>query len=166
MPKFARHILCLLAAFLAWAVVHGHAIAGEKPKQGAHVDADNLPLPAGAIARLGTTRLSQFDSVVETLCFTPDDKYVISAGEGPIRVWDVKSGKQVRTIGTGRTAALSQDGKLLAVSGYGEDAPARLSNSRAVTCSADSAAKMSGFNARSPQMARCWQQVAVELLLS
>jgi WD40 repeat protein len=91
-----------------------------KSKDGVRVDADKLPLPEGAITRLGTTRLSHVGEVVRTLCFTPDDKHVISAGDGPIRVWDVNTGKQVRAIGTGRTAALSGDGRLLAVGCHGE----------------------------------------------
>jgi len=120
MTRIAISFLCFLAALLVSTIAHGKAISGEKSKEGVRVDADSLPLPAGAIARLGTTRLSHFDCPVETLCFTPDDKHVISAGDGAIRVWDVKTGMKVRTMGVGSAAALSADGKLLAVRHHGE----------------------------------------------
>lgn len=67
-------------------------------------------------------------AVIKDLTFTPDGKYLVSAGEDKvIRVWDWQAGKTVRTIrgqvGQGPEGkifamALSPDGRWLAVGGW------------------------------------------------
>src|SRR5215472_17215107 len=67
-------------------------------------------------------------SQVWSITFTPDGKYLVSAGEDKvIRVWDWRTGKTVRTIrgqvGPGSEGkvfamALSPDGRWLAVGGW------------------------------------------------
>jgi WD40 repeat protein len=54
------------------------------------------PLPAGALARLGTTRM-RHSSEVTFVAFGPDGKTLITAGrDNTIRLWDLTTGKEVR----------------------------------------------------------------------
>ena len=56
------------------------------------------PLPAGAVARIGTVRWHH-DSYVDFASFLPDGKRVITVGDDmTIRVWEFPSGKEVRRI--------------------------------------------------------------------
>src|SRR5262245_11022505 len=83
-------------------------------------------LPAGAVARMGTSRLRHGSSVY-FVAFLADGKQVLSAGEdGLARLWDVATGKEVRRFGTPEPPAadagpqivgLSPDGKTLATCG-------------------------------------------------
>jgi RNA polymerase sigma factor (sigma-70 family) len=97
----------------------------------ARTDRQGDPLPPGALARLGTTRL-RHGGLVTFVAFLPGGKEVVSAGDdGTARLWDVATGKEVRRFGEARTtpaapgvvflglggvaAALSPDGKVLAL---------------------------------------------------
>lgn len=79
-------------------------------------------LPAGAVRRLGTTRLRQRSGLIGAV-FSPDGKLLATCGWGDsIRVWDARSGRPVRRIhGSMRSetfgVAFSPDGKLLAAVG-------------------------------------------------
>jgi WD40 repeat protein/beta-lactamase regulating signal transducer with metallopeptidase domain len=54
------------------------------------------PLPAGALARLGTTRW-RHGSAINYLGFGPDGKTLVTAGQdGTVRLWDLATGKEVR----------------------------------------------------------------------
>src|SRR5438046_636580 len=57
------------------------------------LDSFGDPLPAGAVARIGTIRLRQPEEV-QCLAFSPDDKLLVSSGGG-IRFWNPATGKQV-----------------------------------------------------------------------
>src|SRR5437879_3210325 len=93
------------------------APAGAQPLK----DALGDPLPAGAVARLGTTRLVQQSHQVYSPVFSPDSKLIATGGQegGRVRLWDTDTGRLVREFegpnGTSVGAlALSPDGKLLA----------------------------------------------------
>src|SRR6516165_8523054 len=86
-PTLRTALPLALAAALAGA---GHA--AEAPA----VDRYGDPLPKGALARLGTTRL-RHESMVYALAFSPDGKTLATGGQDrDIVFWDVASGKEVR----------------------------------------------------------------------
>jgi RNA polymerase sigma factor (sigma-70 family) len=85
----------------------------------AAVEAD--PLPAGAVARMGSQRL-RHAGIVGLLDFTSDGKELITASPvtGTSYLWDVSSGKQLRTFGANKPSVgylLSPNHRLLAVTG-------------------------------------------------
>jgi WD40 repeat protein len=106
---FVTLLLCLITALTAYA-----------PHQGRADDTGSSPIlyldPGGHTAQ------------VDQVLFTPDGKELISVGEDKaIRVWNAETGESVRTIrgqiGDGPlgklfAAALSPDGKTLAVGGF------------------------------------------------
>jgi RNA polymerase sigma factor (sigma-70 family) len=98
------------------------------------------PLPQGAIARFGSTRLRHGDTV-SVAAFTPDGQALLTAGKDQtVRLWDLATGQQIRRfewgdaepsqdrpsdnsqlqvlddLARGSQAALSADGKLVAAS--------------------------------------------------
>jgi WD40 repeat protein/beta-lactamase regulating signal transducer with metallopeptidase domain len=111
-----------------------HAIAAESdsdatkestPSAGDKRDLYGDPLPAGAILRLGTTRL-RHPRVVISIAFSPSGQFLATAafGDPKIRLWDVRTGRLIRAFsgssGAVRELALSPNGaKLAAVCGNG-----------------------------------------------
>jgi RNA polymerase sigma factor (sigma-70 family) len=83
------------------------------------------PLPAGALARMGSTRF-RHGSWAYRVVFAHDGKTLISAGaDRAIRFWEASTGKQVRQLtghaGAVYSLALSPDGKVLASVGDDEN---------------------------------------------
>jgi RNA polymerase sigma factor (sigma-70 family) len=83
------------------------------------------PLPPGALARLGTTRL-RHDRPVVAVVFSGDGKNLITTCfSRKIHFWDATTGKQVRSVddemGNWGCLALSPDGKTLAVGSATDD---------------------------------------------
>ncbi len=91
----------------------------EKPKP--KLDADGDPLPAGALARLGSLRL-RHGSPVTSVAWSPDGKLLATGSwDNYARLWDPATGKLARDIqpqqGWVWNVAFSPDGKLLATAG-------------------------------------------------
>jgi WD40 repeat protein len=98
------------------------AVADAGQSQLAATDLHGDPLPAGALARLGTVRL-RHDTTVVFAAFLPDGKRILSVSEdGVVCAWDFPSGKQIARFEAlaGSTAlvtgaTLSPNGKRLTV---------------------------------------------------
>jgi RNA polymerase sigma factor (sigma-70 family) len=74
------------------------------------------PLPAGALARLGTSRF-RHAQVIAAVAFSPDGKLVASGTHGAtVRIWEAATGKEVRVLAGGSglcSLAFTADGKTL-----------------------------------------------------
>jgi WD40 repeat protein len=118
----------LMSRPYVWLVV-GVAFLGAAPTFGQvppRTDLYGDPLPAGAIARMGSTRFHLAGGVLAT-AFDPDGKNVMVVGRRDdgvaVRFWDVTTGKETaRFTAAQRTwvnfhgAMLSPDGKVVALS--------------------------------------------------
>jgi WD40 repeat protein len=72
---------------------------GPKTEPGRGIDQYGDPLPAGAVARLGTSRW-RHGGGVGFAKFLPDGKTVLSVGnDRAIRLWEYPSGKEIRRFG-------------------------------------------------------------------
>lgn len=105
----------------------GAARADQPERARPRIDTSGDPLPAGAMARLGSVRWRlgcEEDQVqgyglrpAASMAFTPDGKHVLTAS-GVLRMWDFATGKELPRFGKpgqrGLFLAISPDGKLLA----------------------------------------------------
>jgi RNA polymerase sigma factor (sigma-70 family) len=94
------------------------APAANPPRAGNGSDAD--PLPEGIVARMGSGRLRHV--AFAEAAFSADGKTLVSANDGSICFWDLRTGKRLRRLplktsnpipGMGRYYALTSDGKCL-----------------------------------------------------
>src|SRR5262245_56210631 len=92
------------------------------------VDRHGDPLPSVAIARLGTTRwrhILRDWSGFGLLSVSPDGKYVTSAGDVGLRLWDTHTGKRLDWFAVDlygfKAAVFTADGKSLLTAAQKED---------------------------------------------
>jgi WD40 repeat protein len=117
----------LMVPHLSWylllvAIVLMGPIARAEPDapvtRSAHVDRRGDPLPAGAVARLGTLRF-RHGAAVSSVALSPNGKWIASTGrDNMLRVWDAATGRELRRIREEhpglRGPVFSPDGKTLA----------------------------------------------------
>lgn len=83
------HRFACVAALLALAVCSHRTFA--------HGDLHGDPLPDGALARIGSTRLRQCDRV-QAMQYSPDGKLLVSRSEYAVYLWEAATGKRLRVI--------------------------------------------------------------------
>jgi WD40 repeat protein len=85
------------------------ALPGTRP---ASADFYGDPLPAGAVARLGTVRLFHEDGY--HIAYSANGKILASAGSRAVLLWDAATGRALREFPGAQYCALSPDGTRLA----------------------------------------------------
>jgi WD40 repeat protein len=91
-----------------------------------NADFQGDPLPAGAVARLGTTRLRTLGPLAD-VALSPNGKQIASCtGDAGVQLWDPSTGKELKTLHQPNRQerldriAFSHDGKTLAAVGAGK----------------------------------------------
>jgi hypothetical protein len=94
--------------------------AGPKPEE-EPVNQQDDPLPAGAVARLGTLRFRHSDSI-SGIAIGPDCTSILSSTRNAVHVWDLATGKERKRLAKDKTGissfAITRDGKILATGSY------------------------------------------------
>ena len=89
-----RLAICLVAAICSLSNREAVGADRDGPRPAEKLDLFGDPLPAGAVARLGTLRFRPAD-VVNVLVLSADGKTLASAGNQEVCLWDLASGKKV-----------------------------------------------------------------------
>jgi dipeptidyl aminopeptidase/acylaminoacyl peptidase len=117
-------LIVALALFLSQPL-RGDSPEGQVKQTGAKkpkllLDRYGDPLPAGAVARLGSERLSR--SVVSSVAFSPDSKTLASVSfDEVVSLWEIPTGKERRQLGGHRglcCVAYFPDGQTLVSGGW------------------------------------------------
>src|SRR5215469_1399520 len=106
-------LVCGIAAFL---LALPHAWGQENERVG---DAHGDPLPAGALARLGTVRFRTGGRILSA-AYSPNGRILAAGcGDDHVHLWDTETGKEILQIKDPWVYALafSPDGALLATGG-------------------------------------------------
>jgi WD40 repeat protein len=82
---------------LAAGPVRGQPDEDKKPVADKHVDHEGFPLPAEAIARVGSARF-RGDFPICQIAYSLDDKQILCATGDVLEYWDAATGKPLRTI--------------------------------------------------------------------
>src|SRR5262245_42461488 len=77
--------------------------SGRAAEPPASTDLHGDPLPAGAVARLGTVRW-RAQHWVSSMAFVPGGKHLATTNGYALSVWDLDTGRVVRTISTDGTS--------------------------------------------------------------
>src|ERR1700676_2091003 len=118
---FNSRRICLSVWMVVVAIAFAPLVVAEEPVAPPRFDLYGDPLPAGAIARLGTIRF-RYPATLGVTVFSPDSKWLACAyADGAIIVWDTE-GKIVRQFsGDPKSAvtalAFSGDMKMLVSAG-------------------------------------------------
>lgn len=112
----------LFALVLALGIL-GSTLPAQEPER---TDPYGDALPAGALARLGTTRWRQTEYAQSIVCSGDGKLLVVGSQDGIFRAYDLASGKEVHRVGSSQRrdngyyyspSAISPDGRFLAVTG-------------------------------------------------
>src|SRR5262249_45639390 len=100
------------------------------PAGTARVDRYGDPLPAGAVARLGTTRLRSAHTIT-AVHFSADGRTVVGSGwDNTTRAWDAATGRLLHQLSLSEEQrgplAVSPDGRTVAAAGRKQDRRLRL----------------------------------------
>ena len=127
--RFSRLVLILLGMALLGRPERHSAAPVPFGNVGRHKSVD-APLPAGAFARLGTSRLRHGGRVL-ALSFTRGGKLFSAAMDGSLRLWEPATGGEIWCLDCPpeflpHCAALSPDGRFVAASSTMRDKPVHL----------------------------------------
>jgi WD40 repeat protein len=120
-----RSVPGVTAALLAtcYVAMAGMLIAGNEERRPKLPDdvanAEDEPLPKGAVARLGTTRLWKHEIQTYCVAISPNGREVVAGCDGVLRRWEISSGKVLPRLLDGESTIVSvayfPDGKRVAV---------------------------------------------------
>src|SRR5262245_27022515 len=123
LPMSPCHRCVLIVACLCVAVALPWAAGAPEGPAPARADRHGDPLPAGAVARLGTSRL-RHGQPVYSVAFSPDGSILASGGsDGRVVLWEAATGREMRQIALGpgvlNALVFTSDGKRLLTGGSG-----------------------------------------------
>ena len=116
--KWSMLVTGMLTAAVIATLAHEHLTAQEK------ADQNGDPLPAGALARMGTLRWRHGDTV-SFVAYASEGKAVLTAAnDGSIRLWDRDTGKEIRRFDQkqGAQPGLQPGAVVIGWSAYGRGA--------------------------------------------